>query len=143
VAQAAGERLVRELGVHVVGVDAAAVPLEAAAGVPDPALARLRATRPDLVLVALGSPKQERWIHRSLPGLRPAVAVGVGASLDFVIGRVRRAPRWVSAAGLEWLYRLCQEPRRLAVRYLWKDPRFLLVLLRTLLRPRAERVLDG
>jgi N-acetylglucosaminyldiphosphoundecaprenol N-acetyl-beta-D-mannosaminyltransferase len=143
VALAAGERLARELGVLVVGVDAAAVSLDAAAGAPDPALERALAARPDLVLVALGSPKQERWIHRALPRLRPAVAVGVGASLDFVTGRVRRAPPWMSAAGLEWLYRLFQEPRRLAVRYLWKDPRFLWVLLRTRRRPRAERVLDG
>jgi N-acetylglucosaminyldiphosphoundecaprenol N-acetyl-beta-D-mannosaminyltransferase len=143
VAEAAGAILARELGVLIAGVDAPAIALQGSSQEADPALERLRAARPDLVLVALGSPKQERWIHRSLPGLRPAVAIGVGASLDFVTGRVRRAPGWMSAAGLEWLFRLFQEPRRLAVRYLWKDPRFLLVLLRTAWRPRGERVLDG
>lgn len=142
VAEAAGALLARELGVVIAGVDAPAIALDSPVQAPDPVLERLRAARPDLVLVALGSPKQERWIHRSLAGLRPAVAIGVGASLDFVTGRVRRAPGWMSAAGLEWLFRLFQEPRRLAVRYLWKDPRFLLVLLRTAWRPRAERVLD-
>lgn len=140
VGEAAAERLTRELGVCIVGVDAPAIPLDALDGAPDPALERARAARPDLVLVALGSPKQERWIHRALPRLRPAVAIGVGASLDFVTGRVKRAPRWMSRSGLEWLYRLWQEPRRLAVRYLWKDPRFLAVLLRTAFGPRAERI---
>jgi len=142
-AQAAGARLERELGVCIAGVDAADIALDAPEGAPDGALERVCAARPDLLLVALGSPKQERWIHRALPRLRPAVAVAVGASLDFLAGRVRRAPGWMSRAGLEWLYRLWQEPRRLAVRYLWKDPRFLGVLLRSALRPRAERVLDG
>ncbi|MBI5071115.1 MAG: WecB/TagA/CpsF family glycosyltransferase [Deltaproteobacteria bacterium] len=142
VGQAVADRLERELGLRMVGVDAAAIVLDEAAGTPDLALERVRAARPDLLLVALGSPKQERWIHRALPRLRPAVAVGVGASFDFLAGRVRRAPRWMSRAGLEWLYRLWQEPRRLAVRYLSKDPRFLLVLLRSALRPRAQRVRD-
>ena len=137
---AAARRLEQELGVCVVGVEDGVIPLDAPAGAPDLALDRACAARPDLVLVALGSPKQERWIHRALPRLRPAVAVGVGASLDFLTGRARRAPRWMSRAGLEWLHRLWREPRRLAVRYLWKDPRFLGVLLRTALRPRVERV---
>jgi N-acetylglucosaminyldiphosphoundecaprenol N-acetyl-beta-D-mannosaminyltransferase len=137
---AAAARLERELGVRIVGLEDGAIPLDAPAGAADLALDRACAAHPDLVLVALGSPKQERWIHRALPRLRPAVAIGVGASLDFLTGRARRAPRWMSRAGLEWLHRLWREPRRLAVRYLWKDPRFLWVLLRTALRPRVERV---
>ena len=72
-----------------------------------------------------------------------AVGIGVGASLDFVIGRIPRAPRWVSNAGLEWAYRLAREPRRLAHRYLVKDPRFLAVVARTLRMPRVERVRPG
>ena len=143
VGEAVAARLERELGLRVVGVDAARIPLEAPGGSPDAALARLCAARPDLVLVALGAPKQERWIHRSMAALRPAVAVGVGASLDFLAGRLSRAPAWMSRAGLEWLYRLLQDPRRLAVRYLWKDPRFLLVLLRTARSPRPDRVRVG
>jgi N-acetylglucosaminyldiphosphoundecaprenol N-acetyl-beta-D-mannosaminyltransferase len=63
----------------------------------------------------------------------------VGASLDFLAGRVRRAPRWVARAGLEWLWRLALEPRRLAHRYLRKDPRFLAVLWRTAREARASR----
>ena len=138
-AQAAADRLERELGVQIVGVDAARIPLDAVPGQPDEPLERVRSARPDLVLVGLGAPKQERWIHRSLAALRPAVALGVGASLDFLAGQVVRSPAWMSRAGLEWLYRLGQEPRRLAWRYLVKDPRFLAVLARTALSPRAER----
>ncbi len=140
VAEAAATRLVRELGVRIVGVDAPSIDLGAPGGEGDAALERVRAARPDLLIVALGSPKQERWIHRHLQGIRPAVAVGLGATLDFVAGRIRRAPSWMSRAGLEWLFRLCQEPRRLARRYLLRDPRFLPILFRTALSPRSQRV---
>lgn len=137
-AEAARARVERELGVEIAGVDAPRI--AAGGGEGEPAvLARLRRARPDLVLVGLGSPKQERFIHRSLAGIGPAVAVGVGASIDFLAGRVRRAPQWISRAGLEWLFRLGLEPRRLAHRYLVKDPRFLAVLARTAREPAHAR----
>lgn len=139
-ADAAAGRLARELGVRIVGVDAAWIDLALAGA--DAAAERVRAASPDLVLVALGCPKQERWIFRAAPHIRPAVAVAVGAALDFIAGHVRRAPPWMSRAGLEWLFRLAQEPRRLAYRYLVKDPRFLAVLARTARAARAERVRD-
>lgn len=139
-AEAVAERLSRELGVCVAGFDSPHVRVDGAPGEDDEAVQRVRAASPDLVLVALGTPKGERWIHRTLPRLRPAVAIGVGATLDFLAGRIRRAPRWMSHAGLEWLFRLALEPRRLAHRYLVKDPRFLHVLARTAMAPRAQRV---
>lgn len=139
VADAVAARLVSELGVCVVGTASPVIRLEGSPGEDDADVERVRAARPDLLLVALGTPKQERWIHRVLPRIRPAVAIGVGAALDFVAGRVRRAPRWMSGAGLEWLFRLAQEPRRLAHRYLVKDPRFVLVLARMALAPRSQR----
>jgi N-acetylglucosaminyldiphosphoundecaprenol N-acetyl-beta-D-mannosaminyltransferase len=90
---------------------------------------RLQAERPDIVLVALGSPKQERLIsvlrHR-LPG---AWFLGVGITFSFVSGEVRRAPRWMRRVGLEWIHRLAQEPRRLAKRYLVHGIPFALRLL--------------
>jgi N-acetylglucosaminyldiphosphoundecaprenol N-acetyl-beta-D-mannosaminyltransferase len=140
VAAEAAEVLRRDLGVIVVGVDASRVSLEPPADGVDPVADRVRAAHPDLLLVALGAPKQELWIHRNRERIGPAVALGIGASLDFVAGRVRRAPRWMSEAGLEWTFRLAQEPRRMAVRYLWKDPRFLLILAREIAGPRARRV---
>ena len=80
----------------------------------------IKDAKPDLVLVALGCPKQEFLMH-AWRNETEAVMVGVGASLDFVAGTVRRAPPWMSRAGVEWLYRLASEPRRLAHRYLVRD----------------------
>ncbi|GEJ58059.1 WecB/TagA/CpsF family glycosyltransferase [Anaeromyxobacter diazotrophicus] len=120
----------------VAGADAPRLTVDGAGDESAAALARLAAARPQLVLVALGAPKQELWIHRHRAALAPAVAVGVGAALDFAAGRVRRAPRWVSRAGLEWLWRLAREPRRLWRRYLMQDPAFAAILWRAL---RARR----
>ena len=96
-------------------------------------LAELRAAAPSIVFVCLGSPKQERWVlhHRDeLPG---AWYVGAGAAVDFAAGEVKRAPQMLQKFGLEWLYRLSQEPRRLAKRYLVIGPLFLPVALCSLL----------
>lgn len=79
---------------------------------------RIRAARPDILFVAFGQPKGEFWIVERLERMGVPVSVQVGASLDFVAGRVRRSPTWMRKTGLEWLYRLAQEPRRLARRYL-------------------------
>lgn len=91
---------------------------------------RVRAARPHLVLVALGSPKGELWAHEACAHLRPAAIVCVGAGLDFLAGHARRAPKWMSRAGIEWLYRLAHEPRRLSRRYVVRDPRFALIFAR-------------
>ena len=80
--------------------------------------ARLAAARPDIVFVALGSPKQEFVIRDLRAALPAAWWLGVGISFSFVAGEVQRAPRWLQRLGLEWLHRLVQEPRRLARRYL-------------------------
>lgn len=84
---------------------------------------------PDLVYVALGSPKQERLIHELRSLLPRTWWIGVGISFSFVTGAVRRAPRWMRACGLEWMHRLAQEPRRLARRYLLDGIPFALWLL--------------
>lgn len=77
------------------------------------ARARIAASGARAVLVAYGMPKQDRWIHRNLPALAAPVAIGVGGALDYLAGRVPRAPRWMRARGLEWLYRLVRQPARL------------------------------
>jgi len=89
------------------------------------ATARLLASPARVIFVALGAPKQELWMERHAPELHDRVLVGVGAAVDVLGGRVREAPQWVTAYGLEWLFRLAQEPRRLSRRYIWDDPRFL------------------
>jgi N-acetylglucosaminyldiphosphoundecaprenol N-acetyl-beta-D-mannosaminyltransferase len=139
-AAAAAARFEAELGLRVVGHAAPMLTPAGEAADEGALFARIRAARPDLVFVAFGAPKQEFWIERARAALGPAVAVAVGASLEFVVGRVKRAPAWMSRAGLEWLYRLAQEPRRLWRRYLLRDPQFLLIALRTARRPRATRV---
>jgi N-acetylglucosaminyldiphosphoundecaprenol N-acetyl-beta-D-mannosaminyltransferase len=78
---------------------------------------RVRAARPDILLVSFGCPKQEKWIAMHHRSLGVPVAIGVGATLDFLAGRVKRAPAWMRHTGTEWLYRLIQEPRRLYRRY--------------------------
>jgi len=90
---------------------------------------RLREAGPDLVFVALGFPKQERLIARMREVLPSAWFIGCGASVDFVAGRVRRAPYAVQTLGLEWVFRLAQEPRRLARRYLVDDAPHAVALL--------------
>jgi N-acetylglucosaminyldiphosphoundecaprenol N-acetyl-beta-D-mannosaminyltransferase len=92
----------------------------------------VRASKADIVLVAFGAPKQEIWIDRARDDLRPAVFFGVGASLDFLAGTIPRAPDWMARTGLEWVYRLSREPRRLWRRYLVRDPKFLVVMARAL-----------
>jgi N-acetylglucosaminyldiphosphoundecaprenol N-acetyl-beta-D-mannosaminyltransferase len=92
----------------------------------------IRRSGADLVVVALGCPKQELWMSRHEAAIGPGVAIGLGGSLDFVAGATRRAPRWMSRAGFEWLYRLAQEPRRLAYRYLVRDTQIIPVFLGTL-----------
>jgi N-acetylglucosaminyldiphosphoundecaprenol N-acetyl-beta-D-mannosaminyltransferase len=86
---------------------------------PNRSIVRLvQAARADVLLVALGHPKQELWIARHRQALGVSVAIGVGCTLDLLAGKSRRAPRWMQATGLEWLFRLGQEPRRLFARYL-------------------------
>ena len=77
----------------------------------------IRAARPDILLVAFGCPKAEKWMARHYRALGVPVVIGVGGTIDFLAGRVKRAPVWMQRAGLEWLFRLCQEPRRLFKRY--------------------------
>lgn len=102
----------------------------------------VRDAKPHLLVIALGCPKQELLMHRWKHELAPAVAIGAGATLDFIAGNVARSPVWMSAAGLEWLYRLVREPRRLAHRYLVRDPEIIKVAWRMLRLSRDARVLE-
>jgi N-acetylglucosaminyldiphosphoundecaprenol N-acetyl-beta-D-mannosaminyltransferase len=92
-------------------------------------VAAINAARPDVVWVGVSTPKQDRWMARMRPLLDAPVLIGVGAAFDFHTGRVRQAPRWMQRAGLEWLFRLAMEPRRLWRRYLVGNTWFLTALL--------------
>ncbi|GGG92917.1 WecB/TagA/CpsF family glycosyltransferase [Silvibacterium dinghuense] len=84
---------------------------------------------PDLLCVAFGAPRQELWMLEHCPSLPIGAAISVGAALDTCAGLRRRAPRWTHRLGLEWLYRLIREPRRLWRRYLLGNPRFAAIVL--------------
>jgi N-acetylglucosaminyldiphosphoundecaprenol N-acetyl-beta-D-mannosaminyltransferase len=88
----------------------------------------IRAARPQVLLVAMGIPRQEKWIHRNLARLGVPVAMGVGGSFDVFAGRVRRAPVWMQRHGLEWIYRVLSNPRKIAKAATL--PRFVLMVLR-------------
>lgn len=84
----------------------------------------LQASRPDIMWIGLSTPKQERFMAEYLPKLNVTLMFGVGAAFDFHAGKVRQAPRWMQRSGLEWLFRLCCEPRRLWKRYFKNNPLF-------------------
>lgn len=78
---------------------------------------RIRTAKPDLLFVAFGCPKAEKWLAMHSQELGVPVSIGVGATIDFLAGNIKRAPLWMQRGGVEWIYRLCQEPRRLFKRY--------------------------
>jgi N-acetylglucosaminyldiphosphoundecaprenol N-acetyl-beta-D-mannosaminyltransferase len=99
-------------------------------------VAEINHAKPDLVWVGIGVPKQEKWMASLRARLDAPVLVGVGAAFDFHAGLVPQAPSWMQSSGLEWLYRLLQEPRRLWRRYLTYNPRFVLGFARQYVRHR-------
>jgi N-acetylglucosaminyldiphosphoundecaprenol N-acetyl-beta-D-mannosaminyltransferase len=105
-------------------------------------VAQVRAIAARIVLVALGAPRQERWVQAHLDASGASVGIGVGSAFDIISGDKPRAPEWMQKASLEWFHRLTLEPRRLAWRYLVEDSPFLLHLAaaaaqRPIGRPRA------
>ena len=86
--------------------------------------ALIEKTRPDVLWVGLSTPKQERWMHQHRHTLRVPVMLGVGAAFDLNTGRLKQAPAWMRENGLEWLFRLCAEPRRLWQRYIVNGSQF-------------------
>jgi N-acetylglucosaminyldiphosphoundecaprenol N-acetyl-beta-D-mannosaminyltransferase len=82
-------------------------------------------TNPDFVWIGLGAPKQERWMA-SHQGKLNGLMVGVGAAFDYCAGNIKRAPKWMQRFGLEWLYRLVQDPKRLFKRYFVTNTKFIL-----------------
>jgi N-acetylglucosaminyldiphosphoundecaprenol N-acetyl-beta-D-mannosaminyltransferase len=91
---------------------------------------QVRASGADLLFVAMGSPKKEQFLGRWQDRMRIPFAMGVGGSFDVAIGLVKRAPRWMQRAGLEWFYRFLQEPRRMFRRYFIEDMAFLWLLVK-------------
>jgi N-acetylglucosaminyldiphosphoundecaprenol N-acetyl-beta-D-mannosaminyltransferase len=114
----------------------------------DGVIQKINASSPDILVVGFGMPAQERWLRDNWKKINAHVALTGGACFDFLSGRVKRAPRWMSDHGLEWLYRLALEPRRMFVRYVIGNPLFLLRVLRERIqkkRPQspAKKTMEG
>lgn len=134
VAEAAGKRLVERFpGLRLVGTGDGYFAAERDAEVAD----RVASSGARVVLVAMGNPRQEEWLDRNLAATGCRIGVGVGAFFDFTAGSVRRAPPWMNRAGLEWIYRLAQEPGRLWRRYVVGNPLFLWRVLAERMRLRG------
>jgi N-acetylglucosaminyldiphosphoundecaprenol N-acetyl-beta-D-mannosaminyltransferase len=103
------------------------------------AIAEINSSGAAVVWVGTGQPKQEKWMLKMRSRLSAPLLVGVGAAFDFHAGLVPQAPRWMQRSGLEWVYRLAREPRRLWRRYARYNPRFLAGFLRQYLHHRAHR----
>ena len=99
----------------------------------------IAATRPDILFVAIGSPTKERFLARWKDHIGAPFVMGVGGSFDVYAGRVQRAPGWMRRVGLEWLFRVIQEPRRMWRRYLGDAPRFAWLVVRELVGRRRRR----
>jgi N-acetylglucosaminyldiphosphoundecaprenol N-acetyl-beta-D-mannosaminyltransferase len=104
----------------------------------DTIIDEINGTEADVVWVGVGAPKQEKWMAAMRSRLDAPVLVGVGAAFDFHAGLVPQAPDWMQAAGLEWLYRMAQEPRRLGPRYVRYNPRFVTGFARQYARHRLR-----
>lgn len=100
---------------------------------------QIRESGANVVWVGLGMPKQELWMHDLASALPGMSLVGVGAAFDWLAGKQTRAPKWMQSTGLEWLYRLGQDPGRLWKRYVLNNPLYLLLLISTWLRRAMSR----
>lgn len=121
----------RHPGLQIVGIDSPPfAPL--AAMDHDSINKRIEAARPDILFVAFGCPKQEKWIWMNHRKLGVPCSIGIGASLDFIAEKTHRAPRWMQKTGTEWIFRLLQEPGRLFRRYAWDFCFLISALLRNL-----------
>jgi N-acetylglucosaminyldiphosphoundecaprenol N-acetyl-beta-D-mannosaminyltransferase len=111
-------------GMHVVGTYTP--PFRPLSSLEESELAQLIAVaKPDILWIGLSTPKQERFMAEHIGKLEVRLMVGVGAAFDIHTGGIRDAPAWIKRCGLQWLHRLCQEPRRLWHRYLINNPRFI------------------
>lgn len=125
----------RHPGIRIVG--GYAPPFRPLTGEEEDAIcAQINEAAPDVLWVGIGVPKQEKWMARMRERLEVPVMCAVGAAFDFHAGRISQAPGWMQDRGLEWTYRIAQEPRRLLPRYLYYNPRFMLAFGRQLARER-------
>lgn len=134
IAQQAAEKIGRDWpNAHVVGVYSPPFGFEYDSVECDHIVGQINAAEPDLLVIGLGAPKQELWIHSNRDRLHAKVAICAGATIDFIAGSKARAPAWMRKLGLEWLHRVVTEPRRLLRRYAHDAVIFPAVLMREMI----------
>lgn len=106
----------------------------------DAVIDRINRSRPDILVLGLGMPAQEHWLSANWERVNAHIALTGGACFDFISGTVRRAPRWMADNGLEWVYRLLLEPRRMFVRYIIGNPLFLVRIIRQRMTGKGSRL---
>lgn len=117
-AKAAENLKVKYPGLQVVGTYSPPFGFENSEREMDKIESQIKSVKPDILIVGLGCPKQEKFMYHYSKQLEIPISLGLGASLDFEAGSIKRAPRWMADHGLEWLFRITQDPKRLAKRYL-------------------------
>jgi exopolysaccharide biosynthesis WecB/TagA/CpsF family protein len=141
-AEGVAERAARRLRTQIDGLDIVGThPGYWHEGAANDVAAAIRASGADLVMVAMGNPRQEEWLAAHLESTGARVGVGVGAFFDFAAGTVPRSPAWMNKFGVEWMWRLAQEPRRLWRRYIVGNPVFLARVVKS--RVARDRKADG
>lgn len=95
---------------------------------------KINECRPDILWVGLSAPKQEKWIYENFEKLNIKMAMGIGAVFNFYSGEVQRAPKWMQKIGTEWLYRIYIEPRRLFIKYMVYNTKFIILMIKDLLK---------
>lgn len=131
---AAAEIQRRHPGINIVGAQDGYYPPDEEASI----VSAIEAAEPDLLFVAFDTPRKELFLARVRQAARVPFAMGVGGSFDVLAGRRKRAPAWMQRAGVEWLFRLLQEPRRLAGRYLVGNTVFIALVVRELVQTRRR-----
>lgn len=131
IAEKAGKNLKRRhSGIRIVGTYAPPFGFEKDEEELDKINSMISAAHPDLLIACFGCPKQEKWIYENYMKYDAGVSICAGATVDFLAGNVRRAPRWMSNHGLEWFYRFMQEPKRMFKRYFIDDTKILGLMLK-------------
>lgn len=121
VAAIAAEKLKRRFqGLNIVGTYSPPFGFEKDESEIEKIIKMIQTAKPHILIAALGTPKQEKFIAKYREELGVPVSLGLGATLDFEAGKIKRAPKWMTERGLEWLYRITQDPKRLIIRY-WND----------------------
>ena len=127
----------RHPGIRIVGTHCPPYGFETVSSELEVICRKIKKTRPDLLFVGLGAPKQEYWIYNHYRKLNVRLSIGIGVSFEFVSNMVNRAPVMMQRLGLEWLHRVAVEPRRLCKRYFAGNPEFLWLVLRQRLKNKS------